>query len=801
VLTLDIFVIFMTKFNTMKYFSLIICSFLMFGMLHAQEQPERSNHGTYFEQIDAWLPTPNEYRNVDGSPGHNYWQQKVDYDIKCELDTENHHLKGFETITYHNNSPNTLKYLWLQLDENENNPIADKHYMNPSRIGSVMGEKDIEKLNYEEGLSKYGHKIHSVTNAKGNKMNYTINKTMMRLDLDEPLQSGESLKFGIGWSYYLIDRINNQSGGRGGYEYFEKDGNYLYTIVQWFPRLCVYSDNQGWQNNQFTGRGEFALQFGDYNVEMTLPDDFVVGSTGECANYDEVLTATQQSRWKQAQNSSVPIEIVTLDEAKEMEKTKRSKGTKTWKYSAENVRDFAWTASRKFIWDAMPHTTTEGKKVMCMSYYAKEAYPIYNKYSTKATEHTLDVYSRMSIPYPYPVAISVEAANGMEYPMICFNPGRAEEDGTYTERAKYAALTVIIHEVGHNYFPMIINSDERQWAWMDEGINSFLQFVAEAEFDSNYNHWFVAPMGIADYMASPKDKLEPIMTNTENIVNYGSNAYDKPAAALNILRETIMGRELFDYAFKEFSTRWAFKHPTPADFFRTMEDASGIDLDWFWRGWFYSIDHVDISLDSVDYYRVDLKNNPKKQDWSYDQKVSKPFNHNTRRKYVEEGFEFLVDKDPSLKDFYNSYQPWATADSVQVYEMKLYDETYSKKEKKELFADKHYYQLHFSNKGGLVMPVIIEWTFEDGTKEVQTIPVEIWRKNEGSFAKAFVKTKKVVDINIDPYMETADTDTDNDYIDLSEVEPIEFMVFKKHKQVESMNPMQKAKKKGKVLKP
>ena len=345
--------------------------------------------------------------------------------------------------------------------------------------------------------------------------------------------------------------------------------------------------------------------------------------------------------------------------------------------------------------------------MMCMSYYAKEAYPIYSKYSTKATEHTLDVYSRYSIPYPYPVAISVEAANGMEYPMICFNPGRAEKDGSYTQRAKYAALTVIIHEVGHNYYPMIINSDERQWAWFDEGLNSFVQFVAEAEFDANYNHWFVAPVGIAEYMASPKDKLEPIMTNTENIVNYGSNAYDKPAAALNILRETVMGRELFDYAFKEFGRRWAFKHPTPADFFRTMEDASGVDLDWFWRGWFYGIDAVDISLDSVDYYTADLLNDPETREASFDNKAEAPVNHISRRKNIDEGIEFLVDQDTSLQDFYNSYRPWETQDSVSENTVIYFNEKFTEEEKQEQFSDKHYYQLHFSNKAGLVMPFII----------------------------------------------------------------------------------------------
>ncbi len=773
-------------------FSFVLTA-LCISIGYSQDQPAKSNHGHKFEQIDSWLPSPNRYRNVDGSAGPDYWQQQADYTIDCTLNTKEHRLEGKETITYYNNSPTPLRYLWLQLDENEHSPEADKHYMEPSSIGTYMNKNSMEKLSYHENLDKYGHKITSVTSSTGQAMNYTINKTMMRLDLPEALESGQKVSFNIDWHYYLIDRINNKSSGRGGYEFFEDDGNYLYTIVQWFPRMCSYTDSQGWQNNQFTGRGEFALTFGDYDVKMTLPADFVVGSTGECQNYDQVLTPQQKSRWAQAQTVTEPIEIVTLDEAKAMESRPATSRTQTWHYKAENVRDFAWTASRKFIWDAMPHINEDGKKSMCMSYFAKEAYPIYSKYSTKATEHTLDVYSRYSIPYPYPVAISVEAANGMEYPMICFNPGRAEKDGTYTERAKYAALTVIIHEVGHNYYPMIINSDERQWAWFDEGLNSFVQFVAETEFDMDYNHWFLAPMGIADYMASPKDKLEPIMTNTENIVDYGSNAYDKPAAALNILRETIMGRELFDYAFKEFGRRWAFKHPTPADFFRTMEDASGVDLDWFWRGWFYSIDAVDISIDSIDYYQVDLANNPEPRENTFENKIEAPQNHVSRRKNIEEGIEFLVEQDPSLKDFYNSYEPWNTQDSVSETTFVYFNESYTEDEKKQLFSDKHYYQLHFSNKGGLVMPVILEWQYEDGTTEIEKIPVEIWRKNEGGFKKAFVKRKKVKHVQLDPYQETADIDTDNNVVDPPSEAKL-FMVFKDHKMKEKLNPMQLAKK-------
>jgi hypothetical protein len=564
--------------------------------------------------------------------------------------------------------------------------------------------------------------------------------------------------------------------------------------------MCVYSDVEGWQTNQFTGQAEFALNFGNFLVKMTLPDDYMVGSTGECLNYPVVLTPTQLERWEQAKTASEPVDIVTLEEAKAQEKKKNSTQTKTWIYRAENVRDFAWTASRKFIWDAMPHTTEAGKRVMCMSYYGKEAYPIYNRYSTKAVAQTLRTYSKYSIPYPYPSAISVEAANGMEYPMICFNPGRAEKDGTYTPQAKHSAISVIIHEVGHNYFPMIINSDERQWTWMDEGLNSFVQYLAEMEFDNNYPSGFGATSTITDYMALPKEYLEPLMTNGENLVDFGSNAYTKTAAGLNILRETIMGRERFDYAFKEYCRRWAFKHPTPADFFRSMEDAGGMDLDWFWRGWFYSTDATDIALDSIQWYKVDLENNPEREEKTTTTKVKEPFLDITRRRNRASGMEFTVEQDEELQDFYTTYKPWETIDSVQETTTYLYDQTFTGEEKEEIYGGKNYYQLHFSNQGGLVMPVIIEWTFEDGTTEIERIPVQIWRKNEKAFSRVFVKDKVATAIRIDPFKETADIDESNNNWPIRQM-PSRFQVFKAHKMKEQLNPMQKAKKDGKVIRP
>src|ERR1700712_1529457 len=582
-----------------------------------------SNHGNKFEQLGTILPTPNEYRTASGAPGPKYWQQRCDYDIKAELDEPGYKLNGSETLTYFNNSPNELTYLWLQLDENEHSAKNNANYQDGSTMPKIVSDQTVDRMGRMQKPNDFGDNITKITDALGKSLHYTINRTMMRVELPTVLKPGQKFVFNIDWNYHISDRM--KEGGRGGYEFFSEDGKYLFTITQWYPRLCVYSDFQGWQNNQFTGRGEFALTFGNFKVQMTVPADHVIGATGECQNYQQVLTPTQFGRWQQAQTTKEPIEIVTLAEAKASE-IKKNKTKKTWIFKADNVRDFSWGSSRRFVMDAMP-AYVEGKKVMCMSYYGKEAYPLYRKFSTKAVAHTIKTYSHFTIPFPYPVAQSIEASNGMEYPMICFNNGRTEKDGTYSEATKYGMLGVIIHEVGHNFFPMIINSDERQWSWMDEGLNTFVQYLTEELYDNKFPVRGKGPAwAIVDYMKLPKDQLEPIMTNSEDIIGFGPNAYTKPATGLNMLRETIMGRELFDYAFKEYARRWAFKHPTPADLFRTMNDASAENLDWFWRGWFYGTDACDISLDSVKTAKPNFNGPlpPRFRDTVMNQSVAKP---------------------------------------------------------------------------------------------------------------------------------------------------------------------------------
>jgi hypothetical protein len=766
-----------------------------------------SNHANKFEQLGTTLPTPNEYRTASGAPGPKYWQQRADYNIKCELDETKQRLTGSETVTYYNNSPDVLTYLWFQLDENEHSSTRNANYQSSSTMPQQANAQALLNLENRNKDNGFGVNITKLTDATGKELKYIVNKTMMRVDLPTALKPGQKYVVNIDWNYNIPNRM--AQGGRGGYEYFPEDGNHLFTMAQWYPRLCVYSDFQGWQNQQFTGRGEFALTFGNFKVQMTVPADHVVGSTGECLNYAQTLTPAQLARWQKAQTAKEPVEIVTLDEAKANEKDK-STAKKTWIYSATNVRDFAWTSSRKFVWDAMP-TVVEGKKIMCMSFYGREAYGLYRPYSTKAVAHTIQTYSKFTIPYPYPVAQSVEASNGMEYPMICFNYGRTEKDGTYSEQTKYGMLGVIIHEVGHNFFPMIINSDERQWTWMDEGLNTFVEYLTEELWDNKFPSRRGPAWTITDYMKLPKDQLEPIMTNSENIIGFGPNAYAKPATGLNILRETVMGRELFDYSFKEYARRWAFKHPTPADFFRTMEDASAEDLDWFWRGWFYSTDVTDIALDSVVYARADFSPRSTMQSRLSDTTVKmglprpavNPFEDISKvRNRQDPNIKFLTDVDTSLRDFYWRYDRGLEAYDTAKYaiivpaNIEAVDEA-----TRQRLSTKHFYELQFSNKGGLVMPIIVEWTFKDGTKEIDRIPAQVWRYNENKVTKFFMKDKEVASIKLDPMRETADINEGNNSWGSVTQEPSRFQVFKQKQGGPSRgsgigpNPMQKAQEK------
>jgi hypothetical protein len=766
----------------MKHILTIVFLFTAFAFLHAQA-PDRVNTNK-FRQLGTDIATPNAYRSASGAPGPMYWQQQADYDMEIILDDTLQRIYGTETITYYNNSPQTLEYLWLQLDQNMRAKESDTYKI---ATNSIDEETSIWQLERMEQDFDGGFKIDYVRGANDQPLSHTVNKTMMRIDPSSPVKPGGKFVIKIKWWYNINDRM--QIGGRSGYEYFEEDDNYLYTIAQFFPRMCVFDDIHGWQNKQFLGRGEFTLPFGNYDVRITVPSDHLVAATGTLANMKEILPKEKRELYEQAMTEyDQPVIIYSQEEAEEREQSK-DYSPKTWRFTAENVRDFGFASSRKFIWDAMGVPFGD-RNVLAMSMYPKEGNPLWEQYSTKVVAHTLKWYSHYTIEYPYPVAWSINAARiGMEYPMICFNYGRPEKDGTYPERTKYGMIGVIIHEVGHNFFPMIINSDERQWTWMDEGLNTFVQYLTEQQWEQNYPSRRGPAHKIVDYMSGDPNNISPIMTNSESIHQFGNNAYGKPATALNILRETVMGRELFDYAFKTYSERWKFKHPSPADFFRTMEDASAVDLDWFWRGWFFSTENVDIAISDVEAY---VLKDPNPQDISVEEKAKRAKQNQYISKMRDDRLHptRYADEDPSLNDFYNTYDP-LDVDKENVEEYNRFMDRLSEEQKQMLQESKFYYQLTFENKGGLVMPIILQFTFTDGSEEVIHIPAEIWRKRNEKVTKVFPFEKEIQQIILDPYYETADVDRSNNYYP-QQSEPTRFDLYRERNNRRE-NPMQRAK--------
>ena len=759
----------------------VFLSVMLASTTQAQVVQSKGDFVDKFRQLDEILPTPNVYRNAAGEPGHAYWQQQVDYKIKAVLDEDARRLSASQAITYHNNSPDTLKYLWLQLDQNifKNDSMSEltntfagigrRGPVTQNSKGSQPAKLSFEELRRMQFMADHelGYSIKNVTDANGKPLAYTIVGTNMRIDLSRPLKPGQKTSLSMEYAYNIVEE--DAVWARSGYEHFPDDaregGNDIFLLAQWFPRLHAYTDYEAWTNKEFLGRGEFTLEFGNYDVSMDVPADHVVSSTGELQNADQVLTSTQRKRLKEARTAERPVFIVTEEEALENEKEGTAE-RKTWRFKADNVRDFAWASSRKFMWDAKGYQQGNDT-IMAMSFYPKEGGDLWKKYSTEAVIHTMEVYSRFSFDYPYPVAQSVNGpVGGMEYPMITFNGPRTElqDDGsrTYTQGEKRFLIGVVIHEVGHIYFPMIVNSDERQWTWMDEGLNSFLDAVACREWDEKMP-WGVEPRDITGYMKSSNQV--PIMTQSDSVLNLGPNAYSKPTVALNILREVVMGRELFDFAFKEFSQRWKFKRPTPSDFFRTMEEASGVDLDWFWRGWFYTTDHVDISVDNVTKLRLDTLDPDIDFARERDIENAKPtpmFYANNRA----EGRKTWVENNPDVRDFYDENDRFTVTNKERnSYQKMLKDLKPWEREAvtRAVKEDKNYYIFEFSNHGGLVMPILMRLSYADGSVEDVNIPAEVWRRSPKEVKKLWVTDKELVSLEIDPHWETADVNIDNNH--------------------------------------
>ncbi|MFD1016284.1 M1 family metallopeptidase [Winogradskyella rapida] len=745
----------------MKLLKYVLCAMLFTSFsTYAQDEvkPERQQGHTNqnkFKQLYDEFSTPNVFRTGSGAPGPGYYQQQADYQMDIEIDDDNAKLYGAETITYTNNSPDELNYLWVQLDQNMRSGDSKTPLINNSVVRPVAVSSSVVKSYLKESFDG-GFHIEHVKDVNGNDLEHTINRTMMRVELPKPMKSGDKFSFKIKWWYTINDYIKD--GGRSGYEYFEENDNRLYVIAQFYPRMAVYNDVEGWQNSQFWGRDEFALPFGNFDVNITVPADHILDGTGVLTNREEVFTKDMMKRYKKAKKSyDEPVMIVTQDEAEKAEKSK-SKKKKTWKLSAKMVRDFGFSTSRKFLWDMMAVKLGD-KDVMAVSLYSKEGNPLWEQWSTKAVASTLKTYSRMTFDYPYHKAISVHARQqGMEYPMICWNYGRPDKDGSYSDRVKYGMISVIIHEVGHNWFPMIVNSDERQWTWMDEGLNTFTQYVAEQDFgewypkalsknDKVYPSRRGPAKNIVRYMGGKQDYIAPIMTKGLNTYQFGNNAYGKPATALNILRETIMGRELFDYSFSEYANRWMFKHPTPEDFFRTMEDASAVDLDWFWRGWFYTTDYTDIGVKEVKKFAVTSTPNENGK------KIAERNNIDPKSLVYfiaegEEGYEASMKRNESIDDL----------PTVKEYIMDNFTPAQQKQMKT---TPKFFYEVTFEKPGGLVMPLIVEFTYADGTTSRETYPAQVWRLNDQEVSKAIASEKEIVSIVVDPDLETADVDTSN----------------------------------------
>lgn len=771
----------------MRRILLALCALtlLPISTLHADAiKQTKGDFEDKFRQLDEVLPTPNVYRNAAGEPGHQYWQQQVDYTIAARLIEDQRRLEATQDITYYNNSPDTLKYLWVQLDQNKFKDdsmsaltttfggIGNRGPGTKSMSDDEPAQISLSALRRQQFVddTELGYTISRVVDGLGNTLSYTTVGTLMRVDLLTPLKSGERTRFTMDFAFNIVEE--DAVSARAGYEHFPDDaregGNDIFLLAQWFPRLAAYTDYEAWTNKEFIGRGEFTLEFGNYDVSLTVPADHIVSATGVLQNPKDVLTAEQQRRLEQAKTAERTVFVVTEEEALENEKAGTS-DSKTWRFTAKNVRDFAWASSRKFMWDARGYQQGGDVMpvVMAMSFFPKEGGDLWKKYSTESIIHTMDVYTRFSFDYPYPVAQSVNGpVGGMEYPMITFNGPRTElqDDGsrTYSQAEKRFLIGVVIHEVGHIYFPMIVNSDERQWTWMDEGLNSFLDGVAGREWDPTIP-WGVEPRDITGYMKSSVQV--PIMTQSDSVLRFGPNAYTKPAAALNILRETILGRELFDFAFKEYAQRWMYKRPTPSDFFRTMEEASGVDLDWFWRGWFYTTDHVDISIDRVYQLRLDTQDPDIDFARERQEELDKPKSLTDERNKAE-GKELWVDRFSDISDFYDQNDRFTVTNKERnSYNKFLKDlKPWERKALERAVAeDKHYYVMDFSNHGGLVMPIILEMTFTDGSTDMMRIPAEIWRRTPKAVSKLIITDKELASVTVDPRWETADVDTQNNH--------------------------------------
>lgn len=693
-------------------------------ILTAQETKYQTAQGhdnsNPFNQMYDLLPTPNVYRTAAGAPGHAYYQQQVDYDMNLVLDDVKNILTGEETITYHNNSPDVLGYLWLSMDQNLRKKDSPYHlFMQQGKPANTISGEEFGRTFMEANFDG-GFNILTVNTVDNKDLNYFENGTMMRVIPTNPIKPGEKFVFKVKWSYNIPNYflVND----RNGFEPHE--GGNIYAMAQFYPRLAVYNDVEGWQNMPYWNRSEYTLEFGNFKANITVPADHLMNATGVLTNMKEILTNEQYNRYQKAKTTfDQPVMIVTEEETAQR-MTKGSGGkTKTWKFEAENVRDFAWVSSRTYMWDAMAVKVGD-KTPMAESIYPKEGGNLWKDLSTKVVAHTLKVYSRFTFDYPYPKAVSASVQwQGMEYPMICFNGGRANADGSYDKNMGNNLVGLIIHEVGHNFFPMIVNSDERQWTWQDESINTFVENIAESEWSLDFPVRRFRADQIVNYMKKPQEEQMPIMTQGDLLTDFGNEGYSKSSVGLHILRNTILGPENFDYAFKTYAQRWMFKHPTPADFFRTMDDASGTDLDWFFRTWYFTTEVVDLGIKNVVQLYPSLTGG-----------------------MTGEAIGFSTEKE-----------------SGDIYQSASITDFLKENPNLEVQKPKYFYEVEFERIGGMPMPLLVSFNFTDGSSQEIRYPVEVWRFPHRPLKKMYGFEKELKSIQIDKDLETADVNVENNF--------------------------------------
>jgi hypothetical protein len=528
------------------------------------------------------ITPPNAFRSASGMPGPLYWQQKADYDIKVSLDTADHTIHGVETLTYTNNSPDTLRYIWMQVDENINAPDNRMAILaGPPRQAPEPGFHGGVTIEHLKAVRRGAGAGTSVTTTP---LTYRVNSTMMRVDLDRPLPPRGVARFDIAWHHQIPQNGRTGRAKQG-------DLGWLYQVAEWYPRMAVYDDVRGWNVDQYLGGGEFYLEYGDFNVAVTMPAGFTVTATGVLQNPAEVLPAMIRTRLAAAMHSDTIVRIITPDEIGAAALLPPRAGTtRTWRFHAVNVRDFAWATAPNYAWDA---SSWDG--ILMQAFYPPSEIGSWRT-AADMTRHSVKAHSRW-FHYPYPVATSAQGpVGGMEYPMMTFDDDQNEKELYYT----------IAHEQGHEWYPMIVGSQERLYPWMDEGFNTFIDWfsfrdryptdtmrVQSLEFGA-MSAWqkFLATRAPESPIMVPQDR-------ESNGLMGGWNAYGRPAVGLHFLREQVLDSTAFDAAFAEYTRRWAFKHPTPADFFRSINDGVGEDLSWFWRSWFLRTDHLDQAVDSV----------------------------------------------------------------------------------------------------------------------------------------------------------------------------------------------------------